>query len=88
MNHKTRSRLDILSLIILVGTILAAIGSNYYHYLYAKDYKYLISNDCDSSSVGCVTETYYIDADEYQKCQVEGCINACHNSNVLCSTAK
>ena len=39
--------------VIFIGSFLLAIGSNYYKYVYAKSYKFVVEQPCDPNTEQC-----------------------------------
>ena len=39
--------------VIFIGSFLLAIGSNYYKYLYAKNYKFVVEQSCNPAAEQC-----------------------------------
>lgn len=53
MADNTPKKYHTIMVLIFVVSFLSAIGSNFYHFLYKKDYNYLVEASCDPQTENC-----------------------------------
>lgn len=85
---------------ILAILFLLAIGSNFYHYYYTKNYDYIVETSCDPETEKCFSrdceagdcppnnlafyKNYVVKAYDFPKCTTNSCKIRCETGEIEC----